>query len=60
MNDLLLLLVKNISPEPCKRERLRETREKYEVLFKKFTNWDFIKELSTHKMIKLYEVLYHK
>ena len=45
LNELLLLLVKNISPNPAKRETLEETYKKYEKLFNSFTNWDFVKDL---------------
>jgi hypothetical protein len=62
LNDLLLLLVKNINPNPSKRETLEETSKKYENLFNRFTNWEFIKdlsnnELSKEKMQKLHNLL---
>ena len=57
MNSFLKLLSKNISPNPLKRENMGETRQNYENLFNNFTNWDFIKDLSSDKMNKLYELL---
>lgn len=57
MNSFLILLLKNISPDPLKRENREESRTKYDNLFTTFTNWEFINELSSNKMKRLYEVL---
>jgi hypothetical protein len=57
MNEILLLLVKNISPEPYKRETLIDTQKKYEKILYTFTNWEFVKELSTYKLQQFYKLL---
>jgi len=57
MNSFLNLLVKNIFPDPSKRENIKKTRQNYENLFNNFTNWGFIKEISLNKMKKLTELL---
>jgi hypothetical protein len=59
MFSFLKLLTQNISPNPSKRESLKNTQYHYEKLFHTFTEWGFIKELelSHNKMKLLYELL---
>ena len=56
MNQFLTLLIKNIHPNPLKRENLKETQQNYENLYR-VTKWGFISELSCNKMKKLHELL---
>jgi hypothetical protein len=56
MNQFLTLLIKNIHPNPLKREKLEETQQNYENIFNS-AKWDFISELSCNKMKKLHELL---
>lgn len=57
MNSFLILLTKNISPDPLKREKLEDSRKRYDILFNTFTDWKFINDLPSKKMKKLYEIL---
>ena len=56
MNKFTLLLIKNIHPNPLKRETLQETRENYDKLFENM-DWSFINDFSNEKMKKLYDLL---
>jgi hypothetical protein len=56
MNSFSLLLIKNIHPNPLKRETLKETSEKYDKLFEN-ADWGFINDFSNEKMKKLYDLL---
>ena len=56
MNKFTLLLIKNIHPNPLKRETLQETRENYDKLFEN-ADWTFINDFSNEKMKKLYDLL---
>ena len=56
MNKFSLLLIKNIHPNPLKRETLKETSENYDKLFEN-TDWGFINEFSNEKMEKLFDLL---
>ena len=56
MNKFTLLLIKNIHPNPLKREILEETRENYDKLFEN-ADWTFINDFSNEKMKKLYDLL---
>jgi len=47
INKMLLILNKNINPNPNKRENIEETIEKINILFGEYNNWDFIKNLTT-------------
>jgi hypothetical protein len=57
LTNFLLLLIKNIDPNPLKRGKLRETQENYEKMENTFTNWSFANELNAEKMKKLHELL---
>ena len=56
MNHFSLLLIKNIHPDPLKRETLKETSGNYDKLFEN-ADWSFIHEFSNEKMKKLYDLL---
>ena len=56
MNKFTLLLIKNIHPNPLKRETLQETSENYDKLFEN-ADWTFINDFSNEKMKKLYNLL---
>jgi hypothetical protein len=57
LNKFSLLLVKNIHPNPLKRETLKNTIKKYEELFKEFVDWSFINNIPNEKLTQLYNVL---
>lgn len=44
LNKLLLLLNKNIHPDPRKRENIEETLKKFNLLSLQHNNWNFIKD----------------
>ena len=56
MNKFTLLLIKNIHPNPLKRETLQETSENYDKLFEN-ADWSFINDFSNEKMKKIYDLL---
>jgi len=56
-NKLTIILIKNINPDPLKRESLTKTLENYEKLFDEFKDWSFINNLPIEKMDKLFKVL---
>ncbi len=56
MNKFTMLLIKNIHPNPSKRETIQETRENYGKLFEN-ADWTFINDFSNEKMKKLYDLL---
>ena len=56
MNKFTMLLIKNIHPNPLKRETLRETSKNYDKLFEN-ADCTFINEFSDEKMEKLYDLL---
>ena len=55
MNKFTLLLIKNIHPNPLKRETLQETSENFDNLFEN-ADWTFINEFSNEKMKKMYDL----
>ena len=57
MNKFTLLLIKNIHPNPLKRETLEETNVNYNKLFDEDTDWSFINYISYKKLKKLYNLL---
>ena len=56
MNKFTLLLIKNIHPNPLKRETIKETRENYDKFFEN-ADWTFINDFSNEKIKKLYYLL---
>ena len=57
LNKLILLLSKNIHPNPSKRETLNETIENCDKIMEEFTDWSFINNISNEKLEKLYDIL---
>jgi hypothetical protein len=57
INKLIILLNKNIQPDPSKRENIADTKEKYQQLFIEYTDWSFINKLSNEKMKKIIEII---
>ena len=55
MNKFTLLLIKNIHPNPLKRETLQETSENFDNLFEN-ADWTFINKFSNEKMKKMYDL----
>jgi hypothetical protein len=55
INKLLFSLIKNIHPEPLKRENLKVTLNEYNELFNKMTDWSFVNSIPQHKIHLLYE-----
>jgi hypothetical protein len=57
INKILLYLIKNINPDPLKRDTLEKTLVYYNELFDNVSNWTFINSISQDKMNLLYEYL---
>ena len=57
ISNLLILLSKNIHPNPLKRESLQGTIDIYNKLFEKYTDWSFINSIPKEKIETLYKVL---
>ena len=57
MNKLTSILIKNIHPNPLKRETLKESFENYNKLFEETKDWSFIKDIRVEKLEKLYDIL---
>jgi len=57
LNKFIHILLKNINPDPSKRDHLDETLFNYEKLYNEFIDWSFITQLSNSKMEKVYELL---
>jgi len=53
----LNMLIKNLDPDPLKRDRVCEFSEEYNDLFIKYNNWDFVSELPDNNLQKLFQVL---
>ena len=57
ISKLAVLLTKNISPYPFKRDTLENTKKNYELLYEKFTDWSFVKQITNEKMGILFDIL---
>jgi hypothetical protein len=57
INKIFLNLIKNISPNPLKRENLENALNSYNEQFDKITDWSFVNSISQDKMILLYKYL---
>lgn len=53
--NLIIIFSNNISANPLQRKDLKNTLEKYELLFYKFKDWDFVNTLSIEKMKCLFK-----
>jgi hypothetical protein len=54
INKLIDLLIKNIDPEPLKRESLETTLEKYNSLYEECNDWSFVNLISNDKIGELF------
>jgi hypothetical protein len=57
ISKLSIYLMKNIHPNPSKRENLKSIRSIYDGLFEEFQDWTFINKISHEKMETLLEIL---
>ena len=57
MNKFTKNLIKNIHPNPLKRETLEESFEKYDKLFEEATDLSFMRDITQENMEKLFIVL---
>jgi len=57
ISKLAVLLTKNVCPDPFKRETLENTKKNYELLYDKFTDWSFVKQITNEKMRILFDFL---
>lgn len=57
LNKMLLILNKNINPNPNKRENIENTIEKTGILFGEYNNWNFIQDIKDIDYIKLIKSL---
>lgn len=54
MNEFVNILLKNIHPNPSKRETLKNTQEIHDKLLNDFNNWNFVNNISCDKMEQMY------
>lgn len=57
ISKLTIELSKNISPDPSKRENLKDSLLKYENLFNEFIDWRFINSIPVEKLNILYKII---
>ena len=57
MNKFIIILSRNIYPDPLKRETLQNTFIQYNNLYEEFTDWSFINNIPKEKIEELYNVL---
>ena len=57
LSKLVINLSKNLNPDPLKRYELDNMLEIYTNLFDNQENWQFVNNLSSSKMIQLYDIL---
>ena len=57
MNKFIIILSKNIYPNPLKREILQNTFNQYNNLYEEFTDWSFVNIISKEKLKELYKVI---
>jgi len=55
INKMLFSLIKNIHPNPLKRESLKDTLNSYSELFSTITDWSFVNSIPQNKIYLLYE-----
>ena len=58
LNKVVLLLAKNINPNPLQRENLNTTLDLFEKLYDNFLDWSFVNKISNEKVIDLYNLLF--
>jgi hypothetical protein len=57
INKIFLCLIKNIHPNPLKRETIENTLNSYNKLFNENTDWSFVNSILQNKMKLLYDAL---
>lgn len=57
INKIVILLSKNIHPNPFKRETLINTRKTYDLLFSSYSDWEFVNKIPSEKLDELYSLL---
>jgi site-specific recombinase len=57
LTKLVIDLSKNLHPDPLKRSDLDNMLEIYNKLFDNQKTWQFVNDLSSSKMIQLYDIL---
>ena len=60
LGKFIILLTKNIHPDPSKRESLENTKKEFEKLFHEYPLWSFVNDLSDKKYAFFLEVLKKK
>ena len=56
INKLLILLSKNIHPNPLKRESLINMKKTYDLLITSILDWSFVNKIPSEKLDELYEI----
>ena len=51
------VLLKNINPDPLKRQSLQQLTDTYNLIFNSQLNWSFVDDLSSDKMTDLFDIL---
>jgi hypothetical protein len=57
ISKMTIMLTKNICPDPLKRDSIEKTRINYELLYKQFTDWNFVKQITNEKIELLFDIL---
>jgi hypothetical protein len=58
ITNFIMLLLKNITPNPLQRESLENTLEQFNHLFNENMDWTIVKQLPTNKMKLLFAKLF--
>ena len=58
VSEFMIILTRNVSPDPADRMSFTETRHCYDKLYEVFTDWSFINTISSDKMLELREYLF--
>ena len=51
------VLLKNINPDPLKRQSLQQLSDTHDIIFNSQINWSFVDDLSCDKMTDLFDIL---
>lgn len=58
INEFMIILTRNTSPNPVDRGSLADTRRCYDKLYEVFTDWSFVNAIPSDKMLALREYLF--
>jgi hypothetical protein len=58
INEFMIILTRNASPDPADRGSLADTRRCYDKLYEVFTDWSFVNAIPSDKMLALREYLF--